>query len=73
MLPSSASFCMRVSYPWSGATRSLEGILVAVLCEFTSLLDHTERLLPFSLLPAPQGEAHGEEEIIVIALAPRLE
>src|SRR5215208_7802721 len=39
----------------------------------TSLADHTEPGLSSTLLPAPQSETDGEEEIIVITLAPRLE
>src|SRR5215208_3515640 len=35
--------------------------------------DHTEPGLSSTLLPAPQSETDGEEEIIVITLAPRLE
>src|SRR5215213_6853399 len=37
----------------------------------TSLADHTEPGLSSTLLPAPQRETDGEEEIIVVTLTPR--
>src|SRR5215216_4957986 len=53
--------------------KALDGILAAVLCQLSRLPNHTEGGLAFSRLPAPQCQAHSEEQIVVVTLTPRLE
>jgi hypothetical protein len=41
--------------------------------ELRRLPNHTEGCTGFSHLPAPQRQAHSEEQIVVVTLSPRLE
>ena len=53
--------------------KPLDSNLVPLLCELTSLVDDTDPGGASSLhLPTPQAQANGEEQIIMIALKPRL-
>src|SRR5215208_4083498 len=67
----SSCLLSRVSYPYQQPSRLLEQNLVPLLCELSSLSNHTEGCLASSRLPAPQSQAHSEEQIIVLALPPR--
>jgi hypothetical protein len=56
--------------PYPDPSRPLDGYVAPLLCELTPLSDNTKPGLPSSLLPAPQSETDGEEEVIMVGLAP---
>jgi hypothetical protein len=59
--------------PYPDPSRPLDGNVELLLCELSRLPNHTEGGITFSRLPAPQTQTHGEEQIVMIGLSPRLE